>query len=39
MASMLAKYVPGTVWIPAARIAALRRVGIHEAPLVARARC
>ncbi len=34
MASILAKYVPGTVWIPAARIAALRRYGIRETPLV-----
>jgi glycosyltransferase 2 family protein len=34
MASILAKYVPGTVWIPAARIAALRRFGIHATPLV-----
>jgi glycosyltransferase 2 family protein len=34
MASILAKYVPGTVWIPAARIAALRRFGIRETPLV-----
>ncbi len=33
MASILAKYVPGTVWIPAARIAALRRYGIRETPL------
>ena len=34
MASILAKYVPGTVWIPAARIAALRRLGIRATPLV-----
>ena len=34
MASILAKYVPGTVWIPAARVAALRRVGIRETRLV-----
>jgi uncharacterized membrane protein YbhN (UPF0104 family) len=34
MASILAKYVPGTVWIPAARIAALRRYGIRETPIV-----
>jgi uncharacterized membrane protein YbhN (UPF0104 family) len=34
MASILAKYVPGTVWIPAARIAALRRYGVHATPLV-----
>jgi len=34
MASILAKYVPGTVWIPAARIAALRRYGIRDTPLI-----
>jgi len=34
MASILAKYVPGTVWIPAARVAALRRVGIRRTSLV-----
>jgi uncharacterized membrane protein YbhN (UPF0104 family) len=34
MASVLAKYIPGTVWIPAARIAALRRVGIRAGPLI-----
>jgi glycosyltransferase 2 family protein len=34
MASILAKYVPGTVWIPAARIAALRRAGVRDTPLV-----
>jgi uncharacterized membrane protein YbhN (UPF0104 family) len=34
MASILAKYVPGTVWIPAARIAALRRYGIRGTPLI-----
>jgi len=34
MASILAKYVPGTVWIPAARIAALRRAGVRNTPLV-----
>jgi uncharacterized membrane protein YbhN (UPF0104 family) len=34
MASILAKYVPGTIWIPAARIAALRRFGIRATPLV-----
>ena len=34
MTSILAKYIPGTVWIPAARIATLRRVGIRETPLV-----
>ncbi|MEK6275860.1 MAG: lysylphosphatidylglycerol synthase transmembrane domain-containing protein [Actinomycetota bacterium] len=34
MASVLAKYVPGTVWIPAARVAALRRVGIRRTSLI-----
>ena len=34
MASILAKYIPGTVWIPAARVAALRRVGIKDTPLI-----
>jgi len=34
MASILAKYVPGTVWIPAARVAALRRYGIRDTRLV-----
>jgi uncharacterized membrane protein YbhN (UPF0104 family) len=34
MASILAKYVPGTVWIPAARVAALRRAGYRDTPLV-----
>jgi uncharacterized membrane protein YbhN (UPF0104 family) len=34
MTSILAKYVPGTVWIPAARIAALRRFEIRNTPLV-----
>jgi uncharacterized membrane protein YbhN (UPF0104 family) len=34
MASILAKYVPGTVWIPAARVAALRRVGVRATPLI-----
>ena len=34
MASILAKYVPGTVWIPAARVAALRRHGYRDTPLV-----
>ena len=34
MTSILAKYVPGTVWIPAARIAALRRFGVRNTPLV-----
>jgi uncharacterized membrane protein YbhN (UPF0104 family) len=34
MASILAKYIPGTVWIPAARVAALRRVGVRATPLI-----
>ena len=34
MASILAKYIPGTVWIPAARVAALRRVGIKGTALI-----
>ena len=34
MVSMLAKYVPGGVWTPAARVVALRRVGIRDTPLV-----
>lgn len=34
MASILAKYIPGTVWIPAARVAALRRVGIRDTALI-----
>jgi uncharacterized membrane protein YbhN (UPF0104 family) len=31
MASMLAKYVPGGIWTPAARIIWLRRAGVHAA--------
>jgi uncharacterized membrane protein YbhN (UPF0104 family) len=34
MVSMLAKYVPGGVWTPAARVVALRRAGVTDAPLV-----
>jgi glycosyltransferase 2 family protein len=34
MVSMLAKYVPGGVWTPAARVVALRRAGVNDAPLV-----
>ena len=34
MVSMLAKYVPGGVWTPAARVVAARRAGITNAPLV-----
>ena len=34
MASMLAKYVPGGVWTPAARIVWLRRFGVDQTSLV-----
>src|SRR5439155_18525714 len=34
MVSMLAKYIPGGVWTPAARIVALRRAGVTDAGLV-----
>jgi glycosyltransferase 2 family protein len=34
MVSMLAKYVPGGVWTPAARVVAARRAGIDDAGLV-----
>ena len=34
MLSMLAKYVPGGVWTPAARVVALRRFGVKETPVV-----
>jgi uncharacterized membrane protein YbhN (UPF0104 family) len=34
MISMLAKYVPGGVWTPAARVVAARRAGITDAALV-----
>lgn len=34
MLSMLAKYVPGGVWTPAARVMALRRFGVKETPVV-----
>jgi glycosyltransferase 2 family protein len=34
MASMLAKYVPGGVWTPAARVVAVRRYGVKDTPLV-----
>jgi len=34
MVSMLAKYVPGGVWTPAARVVAVRRAGITDTPLV-----
>jgi len=32
MASMLAKYVPGTIWTPLARVLWLRRAGIRQTP-------
>ena len=34
MVSMLAKYVPGGVWTPAARVVALRRYGVTATPAV-----
>jgi hypothetical protein len=34
MASMLAKYVPGAVWTPLARVLWLRRAGIHRNDVV-----
>jgi uncharacterized membrane protein YbhN (UPF0104 family) len=34
MVSMLAKYIPGGVWTPAARVVAVRRVGITNTSLV-----
>ena len=34
MVSMLAKYVPGGVWTPAARVVAARRAGVTSAALV-----
>jgi glycosyltransferase 2 family protein len=34
MVSMLAKYVPGGVWTPAARVVAARRAGVADAALV-----
>jgi uncharacterized membrane protein YbhN (UPF0104 family) len=34
MVSMLAKYVPGGVWTPAARVVAARRAGVTDAALV-----
>lgn len=32
--SMLAKYVPGGIWTPAARVVAMRRAGVTDAALV-----
>lgn len=34
MLSMLAKYVPGGVWTPAARVVAVRNAGVKNTPLV-----
>ncbi len=34
MLSMLAKYIPGGVWTPTARVLALRRFGVKETPVV-----
>jgi uncharacterized membrane protein YbhN (UPF0104 family) len=34
MISMLAKYIPGGIWTPAARVVAARRVGVTDAALV-----
>jgi len=34
MLSMLAKYIPGGVWTPAARIVAMRRFGAGETPVL-----
>lgn len=34
MLSMLAKYVPGGVWTPAARVVAMRRAGVADTPKV-----
>ena len=34
MLSLLAKYVPGGVWTPAARVVALRRFGVRDTPVV-----
>ena len=34
MISMLAKYIPGAIWAPAARIVAARRAGVTDAALV-----
>jgi glycosyltransferase 2 family protein len=34
MLSMLAKYIPGGVWTPAARVVALRRFGVTDTPIV-----
>jgi uncharacterized membrane protein YbhN (UPF0104 family) len=34
MLSMLAKYIPGGVWTPAARVLAVRRAGVHSTSVV-----
>ena len=35
MLSMLAKYIPGGVWTPAARVVATRRIGLPAGPVLA----
>src|SRR6185436_16028874 len=35
MISMLAKYIPGGVWTPAARVVACRRLGLPSGPVLA----
>src|SRR6478672_1195929 len=35
MVSMLAKYIPGGVWTPAARVVACRRLGLPAGPVLA----
>ena len=34
MLSMLAKYIPGGVWTPAARVVAVRRAGVDNTSVV-----
>jgi glycosyltransferase 2 family protein len=34
MVSMLAKYIPGGIWTPAARVLAVRRFGVTDTPVV-----
>ena len=34
MLSMLAKYIPGGIWTPTARVVALRRFGVKDTPVV-----
>ena len=35
MLSMLAKYIPGGVWTPAARVVATKRIGFPSGPVLA----